>query len=209
MRYNYLCRGEVTEWLKVLLSKSSVPATVPRVRIPPSPPVSYNRLMNDYQLPRSRQALKVELGTLFFATIAVGLLSFFLIRALHRLSPNDRWYAGVFALLMILCLGYFAMALRQKKWKDVSYKLAPDAIIVNQGDGFLSTTQEVYLYESIISANLNQDYFGKKYNYGDIELMIPKLKSKIVLRALSDPEEQLRELQLHLKGKAHRHNLVT
>jgi hypothetical protein len=28
----------VTEWLKVLLSKSSVPVTVPRVRIPPSPP---------------------------------------------------------------------------------------------------------------------------------------------------------------------------
>ncbi len=30
--------GKVTEWLKVLLSKSSVRATVPRVRIPPFPP---------------------------------------------------------------------------------------------------------------------------------------------------------------------------
>jgi hypothetical protein len=30
--------GEVAEWLKALLSKSSVQATVPRVRIPPSPP---------------------------------------------------------------------------------------------------------------------------------------------------------------------------
>ncbi len=35
--------GEVTEWLKVLLSKSSVRETVPRVRIPPSPPIIIER----------------------------------------------------------------------------------------------------------------------------------------------------------------------
>ena len=34
-----LRRGEVAEWLMVPLSKSGVRATVPRVRIPPSPPV--------------------------------------------------------------------------------------------------------------------------------------------------------------------------
>ena len=32
-------KGEVAEWLKVLLSKSSELARVPWVRIPPSPPV--------------------------------------------------------------------------------------------------------------------------------------------------------------------------
>jgi histidine triad (HIT) family protein len=38
----------MTEWLKVLLSKSSVPVTVPRVRIPLSPPYdAYTVLMQD------------------------------------------------------------------------------------------------------------------------------------------------------------------
>ena len=32
--------GEVQEWLNWLVSKTSVPATAPRVRIPPSPPLS-------------------------------------------------------------------------------------------------------------------------------------------------------------------------
>ena len=35
----HLCFGEVTEWPIVLVSKTSVPARVPRVRIPPSPPL--------------------------------------------------------------------------------------------------------------------------------------------------------------------------
>ena len=33
----YYC-GEVQEWLNWLVSKTSEPVTVPRVRIPPSPP---------------------------------------------------------------------------------------------------------------------------------------------------------------------------
>lgn len=40
VRYT-LADGEVPEWLKGLVLKTSVPATVPRVRIPPSPPVNY------------------------------------------------------------------------------------------------------------------------------------------------------------------------
>jgi hypothetical protein len=43
-----LTPGEVTEWLKVLLSKSSEPATVPRVRIPPSPPNKMGLLWQAY-----------------------------------------------------------------------------------------------------------------------------------------------------------------
>ncbi len=35
-----ISRGEVSEWFKVLLSKSSVLSKAPRVRIPPSPPQS-------------------------------------------------------------------------------------------------------------------------------------------------------------------------
>ena len=34
----YLIDGEVQEWLNWTVSKTVVPATVPRVRIPPSPP---------------------------------------------------------------------------------------------------------------------------------------------------------------------------
>ncbi len=32
-------QGEVTEWLKVAVLKTAVPAMVPRVRISPSPPI--------------------------------------------------------------------------------------------------------------------------------------------------------------------------
>ena len=45
--YNYLCYGEVTEWLKVPLSKSGVLARVPRVRIHPSPPFVIIKSMSD------------------------------------------------------------------------------------------------------------------------------------------------------------------
>jgi hypothetical protein len=36
-KFRYRFVGEVSEWLKELVSKTSVRATVPRVRIPPSP----------------------------------------------------------------------------------------------------------------------------------------------------------------------------
>lgn len=37
--YNHLCYGRVSEWLKETVLKTVVPATVPRVRIPPLPPM--------------------------------------------------------------------------------------------------------------------------------------------------------------------------
>ncbi len=40
--------GEVAEWLKALLSKSSMRETVSRVRIPPSPPRELGRFRSGF-----------------------------------------------------------------------------------------------------------------------------------------------------------------
>ena len=44
----HLCFGEVTEWPIVLVSKTSVPARVPRVRIPPSPHSDFDACRNQH-----------------------------------------------------------------------------------------------------------------------------------------------------------------
>lgn len=40
-----MCRGEMAEWFKVPVLKTGVPATVPRVRIPLSPPGGNDSLL--------------------------------------------------------------------------------------------------------------------------------------------------------------------
>jgi histidine triad (HIT) family protein len=57
----------VTEWLKVLLSKSSVPARVPRVRIPPSPPCTVHGFADEFKrlISRPRFILEVMQDSIF------------------------------------------------------------------------------------------------------------------------------------------------
>ena len=165
--------------------------------------------MDDYLIPRSDKALKLELNLMFIATAIVGILCLWLVRSLLHLTSGVEWYSGLIVFASILVIGMLAMYLRQKKWNETSYRLTDDAIIVKQSDGIMATSQEVYLYESIISASMTQGYFAKKYNYGDVILVIPKLKSTIILKALSDPENQLKQLKSHLRDKVHRQTLVT
>ena len=52
-RLDYVFRrvhGRVSEWLKELVLKTSVPETVPRVRIPPLPPMQANALRDPVRI---------------------------------------------------------------------------------------------------------------------------------------------------------------
>lgn len=144
------------------------------------------------------------------ATVATATLSLLLIRFFMHAVSSVEWYTGIITFVVVAAIGYVALQIYNKKWDKVKYKLTHDSILIVSANGLTGVSRQVFLYESIISAHMTQGYLGKKYGYGDIVLVIPKLDGEVKLKDLSVPKTQLEELQSQLKHRVtRRQTLVT
>ncbi len=166
--------------------------------------------MNDYTVPRSPSAQNVEQLFLIGATVATATLALLCIRFVLNVASSVKWYSGITVFIIIAVIGYVALLANNKKWRATKYKFTTDAILVASPSGMAGVSKEVFLYESVISAHLTQGYLGKKFDYGDIVLAIPKLENQVKLTNLASPKQQLEVLQSQLKHKSpKRQTLVT
>lgn len=95
-------------------------------------------------------------------------------------------------------------------WKSRYYEISDEAIVIHKKLGLFGNTESVYRYESMISIRMEQNYFGKKWGYGDIRITIPKLEKQVVLRNISNPSQHLAEIQKRLNSNSvPTHSLIT
>lgn len=160
--------------------------------------------METRELQRSERAFRIESRWILGSAIAVALIAALLMRILVDMAFGAYLLSGLFTFLTVMGIAWIAILIRNKKWRDTRYLLGPDAIIVTRPNGIMGVTQDVYLYESILSISFQQDYFGKKYGYGDIDISIPKLNQTLVLRSVVEPAQQLPHIKAQLNRKADR-----
>lgn len=75
------------------------------------------------------------------------------------------------------------------------YEIATDTLIVHGKMGTFGSTQAVYLYESIISIRMTQGFLGKKFDYGDIRITMPKIEGELAMNDIDHPAKQMREIR--------------
>ena len=157
--------------------------------------------MESRELPKSVKAFKVRLTFIAVISFLVAILSAAVFGAFFKLALGG--YNGTRALtfLAVLFLAGVASMIYYGRWQANTYELRSEGIVVNTGFGNFSRKQKLYLYESIISVSFNQDYFGKKYGYGNVHVTIPKLEKKLILEDIEKPDQNLSALQIHIKGR--------
>lgn len=167
--------------------------------------------MNAVEMQRSEKSFRMETRTILIGAFLTALLAAIMVRMFMRFTAEVHLLSGVLIFVGVMFLAWIAILIRSKKWDATHFILGEDALMVTRMRGLMGmTTQDVYLYESIISARVQQTYFGQKYGYGDIELTIPKLERQIILRDVADPAQQLQILKSQMENKGGRsRELVT
>jgi uncharacterized membrane protein YdbT with pleckstrin-like domain len=81
-----------------------------------------------------------------------------------------------------------------KGYKKGRYELKDDSLVVYKG-GIFGTSSKLYRYDSIVSVEVQQSYFGKKHNYGTLYITIPRLETVLRLRDIDHPHAQAEKLK--------------
>lgn len=157
---------------------------------------------------RSEDAYRVILWIIGIASTLIALFAAFLIGSMFTIASGGHGFSRILTFLLIMGFAGLAAMIYHIKWHAVIYILRPEGIIVGNSVGAFGKKQKVYLYESIISASVNQNYFGNKYGYGDIHVTIPKLEKKLILKDVEIPDKQLEYLYARIKAKAGAHNVL-
>jgi membrane protein YdbS with pleckstrin-like domain len=158
--------------------------------------------MQAKELKRSNRAFRLETWWIWASAIVVAVIAAIVMRLFISMAFNTYLFSGLITFVVVVLLAWVAILIRSKKWNNTKYLLGPDALMISRPDGLFGVVQDVYLYESILSISFKQDYFGKKYGYGDIDVTIPKLKSTLVLTSVVEPSTQLPFLKAHMEKKA-------
>jgi hypothetical protein len=161
-------------------------------------------------LQRSKVGLRVQI-------IGTGILSFLLILfsnyVLGKLlgwTPNEGQFLKLLLTLFIIG-GWLVTSIKlYMDWNIKKYEISSEAFIVHGRAGKWGRSKAIYRYDSIISMKMTQGFWGRKYNYGDVRLTVPRLDKDLIMHDINNPIDQLQEVQKrvseHMNNSA---NLVT
>lgn len=166
--------------------------------------------MEARELRRSEYAFKMETRWILAGALLTATLAALCMRLFLEMADSMYLFGGIFTFLIVMGLAWVAILIRSRKWDNTHYVLGEDALLVTRAAGFMGTAQDVYLYESIISATVRQNMMGKKHGFGNIELTIPKLGAQVILNDVEVPDDQLLLIKTHMESKGNRsRELVT
>lgn len=149
-------------------------------------------------MPRNPQAFSVFFRIIAVWSVVAALAAGWIVGKFVHFSIGAYGGSRFLTFLIIITIAGAATLIRYIKWQSVHYLLSPEGIVVTDSVGMLGKKQKIYLYESIITASVNQNFFGRKYGYGDIHLTIPKLEKKLMLKDLDQPASALTDLQARI-----------
>lgn len=165
-------------------------------------------VMDHMTIQRSEDAFRVVLYGIMIGSTLVALFGAVVIGAMFTMAVGGHGFSRILTFLIIMGFAGLGAMIYHVKWHAVSYTLRPEGIIVGSSVGVFGKKQKVYLYESVISASVNQGYFGNKYGYGDIHVTIPKLEKKLILKDVLLPDKRLEDIYSRIKAKAGTNNVL-
>lgn len=104
-------------------------------------------------------------------------------------------------LLLFMVLGVvliIVIIFMQRSWAKEKYFIRGSLLIVSQKNPLTNAgTEDVYRLDTVVTASVKQSALGKRDNFGDIILSIPKLdgNASLILKDVSAPKTE--SLKLH------------
>jgi membrane protein YdbS with pleckstrin-like domain len=153
-------------------------------------------------LKRSQKGLKAQIISIAVVAVILLIFSAFIFSKLFGWTPAEGKIA--ISLSWILIIGGWVVATVRLwlNWNNKKYEITEDAFIVHGKAGNFGKSQAIYRYESILSVKMTQGFLGKKYNYGDVRLTIPKLDKDVIMNDIENPMEQLAMVQKRINDKS-------
>lgn len=148
---------------------------------------------NSLVIKSSKIALLIRI---LIAGLLVILLCFFVsivFIVVLNLSSNFAGYTLLTLWILLPGIWVIGSLLAYKRSLKSSYVAQNDALKVVKPK-FPGTDTEYYRYDSIITISFYQSFFGKKFDYGNIVIHIPKLDKKIILQNVISPAQQTSKL---------------
>lgn len=139
------------------------------------------------ELERNPEALKFRVQLFTVSFIILALICIWVLTIPFRITDN-RFSAAAITIVILAVVGLMlGITTLKKKWDKVHYFVTDNAIIVTSGSS--SFKEDVYRFDSIISASIRQTKRSRKLGYGDIILRGPHLKREIVLQDINEPAQ--------------------
>lgn len=148
------------------------------------------------ELPKSKKAItfRVELYTISY--ILLALISVAILTVPFRIG-DDTFVLGSLIIVGIAIALYFAsLWMLKANWKNTQYFLTDTAIIIKRGVN--SSTENVYRFDSVVSATIQQSFMGKRGGYGDIILKVPSVEGDVILKDIDQPSGLLEKVHKKL-----------
>jgi hypothetical protein len=124
-------------------------------------------------------------------------------------TQNDGFGLKVLAWVVIAIFWGITSLMLWFEWNIKRYEVTSDSLIIHTKAGRWGSGQTLYRYESIISVKLTQGFWGKRYNFGDVRLTIPKLDDEVVMHDIENPLDQLMQIQKRMGEHNGSSSLIT
>lgn len=146
-------------------------------------------------LTKSTKKLELIILTTGIATIFLMVFSMAMVNLLLTWAVRTEGFLSLLILVGLPLLWLAQSVGMYIAWNQFSATADNSAIKVKRKGKWGASSSTVYRYESIVTVELRQTYFGKKYNYGDIVLTIPKLEYPIILHNIDSPKKSMLLIQ--------------
>lgn len=147
---------------------------------------------------RSADGLWIQIIITGVFALAAGMLITWLVGFVFQWTPRLEQFFTALAWILFLGGWGFISFKHWLGWKAVRYEISQHALIVHAKAGFMGEAQQVYRYDSIISMRFFQGFWGRKFDYGDIYLSIPKVEQEIRLSDIEQPHTQIQDIQKYI-----------
>jgi membrane protein YdbS with pleckstrin-like domain len=148
------------------------------------------------ELPKSKTALSIRINLFSISYVVLALISIAILTVPFRLGDNN-FYIGTLIIIVLAILMYLvSIWYLRTSWGKTGYSLTETAIIVQSGVG--THTEDVYRFDSVVSASIQQSFLGKKYGYGNIVLGVPHMQGDLILRDIDQPSSLLEKMHKKL-----------
>ena len=165
--------------------------------------------MDKTLLVRSKKGLHTQVIVSGILALILVIFAYWIIGKLFSWTPGDGQFLQTLSLVFILGSWAISSLKLWSDWNIKKYEITDEAFIVHAKAGKWGSSQTIYRYESIISIKMTQGFWGKRNNYGDVRITIPKLDKDVVMNDIENPLEQLAEVQKRINDRsAGSHSLI-
>jgi len=140
--------------------------------------------------------LKIRILFTIMSFTVVWIVGWWLIRIPFRIVGSELQTRTLLMIALYVVLVFAINMIMQKSWSK-TYYLKGKSLIVAKNSTFLNRVgEQIYRLDTIVAVHTRQGIFGKKHNYGDIILAIPRhsATTHIILKDIKNPQEAIEHI---------------